>query len=220
MWRAGHICLLALAASTLLLSPTIVRAERVYYEVNGHRYWYNPNSKRGKERAAQELAAKELAATEAAKGARIAQQDETPFRKLMNFFGASSVNQQPADVAPNDTRQTARPATERRLSRTLDDTGQIVTGTISQSVKPSAPNQAANGRPAQTPAVDAQAMVATPIAWATSLPVPPGPPVIKTITYDFAQGIKHTRLTDGRIYEEAFDPKAFYAGRAQGPYEP
>jgi hypothetical protein len=207
--------LLALAASTVLCSPTTVSAERVYYEVNGHRYWYNPNSKRAKERAAQELAAKELAATE--ESAR-AQQEDTPFRKLMNFFGASStVSQQSAGVAPNETRQTARPATERRLSRTLDETGQIVTGALSQNIKPSGPNH--NARPSQTPSVDPEAAVVMPMAWATSLPVPPGPTVIKSITYDFAQGIKHTRLTDGTVYEEAFDPKAFYTGRAQGPYE-
>jgi hypothetical protein len=219
LWRSRQSCLLVIAGATLLLLPTSVRAERVYYEVNGHRYWYNPNSKRGKERAAQDLAGKELAATEA-EAARRAQQDETPFRKLMNFFGVSSVSQQSTDVAPNEARQSGRPATERRFSRTLDDTGQMVTGAISQNIKPSAPNQPANARPPQTFPVDAEATLVTPIAWATSLPVPPGPTVIKSITYDFAQGIKHTRLTDGTIYEEAFDPKAFYTGRPQGPYEP
>jgi hypothetical protein len=229
MWSARHTCCLGIAAAGLLLPPTGASAERVYYEVNGHQYWYNPNSKRGRERAAQELAAKEFAAREAAEAAQRAQQEETPFRKFMNFFGASTerASQQAVTAQSEerlDARRTARPDREServKASRRLEEAGQLATGTLAPTVKTNAPaaSVAARSPDANREASESTDLV-TPVAWAAFLLPPPGPTVIKTITYDFVAGVKHVRLTDGTMYEEAFDPKAFYKGRVQGPYEP
>jgi hypothetical protein len=126
-----------LGFSALGVCTTLSGAEagRIYYTKNGHKYWFNTNSPRGKA----------LAATRAAEQRRVMTKEAV----------ARKAEQPPEPTAV---------AVSRKSEPVL-------------SMMP---------------------------------PAPHSPNPIRSISYDFEKGVKRTVMIDSTVFDEPFDPRAFF----------
>ena len=127
--------LLGLSALGVCTTLSGAEAGRIYYTKNGHKYWFNTNSPRGKALAATRAAEQRRAMTKAA----VAQKTEE--------------------------------------------------------------------RPEPTPV--AVARNSEPVL-SMMPPAPHSPNPIRSISYDFEKGVKRTVMIDGTVFDEPFDPRAFF----------
>jgi hypothetical protein len=127
--------LLGLSALGVCTTLSGAEAGRIYYTKNGHKYWFNTNSPRGKA----------LAATRA-----------TEQRRAMTKAAVA----QNAEERPEPTAV----AVSRKSEPVL-------------SMMP---------------------------------PAPHSPNPIRSISYDFEKGVKRTVMIDGTVFDEPFDPRAFF----------
>jgi hypothetical protein len=127
--------LLGLSALGVCTTLSGAEAGRIYYTKNGHKYWFNTNSPRGKALAATRAAEQRRAMTKAA----VAQN---------------------AEERPEPTAV----AVSRKSEPVL-------------SMMP---------------------------------PAPHSPNPIRSISYDFEKGVKRTVMIDGTVFDEPFDPRAFF----------
>ena len=127
--------LLGLSALGVCTTLSGAEAGRIYYTKNGHKYWFNTNSPRGKALAATRAAEQRRAMTKAA----VAQN---------------------AEERPEPTAV----AVSRKSEPVL-------------SMMP---------------------------------PAPHSPDPIRSISYDFEKGVKRTVMIDGAVFDEPFDPRAFF----------
>ena len=135
MFPRQRAAFLGLSALGVCATLSGAEAGRIYYTKNGHKYWFNTNSPRGKA----------LAATRAA---------------------------------------------EQRRAKTK-----------------AAVAQKAEHRPEPTPV--AVARNSEPVL-SMMPPAPHSPNPIRSISYDFEKGVKRTVMIDGTVFDEPFDPRAFF----------
>ena len=110
-------------------------AGRIYYTKDGHKYWFNTNSPRGKALAATRAADQRRAMTKAAVARKV---------------------EQPPEPTPVAVVRNSEPVL---------------------SMMP---------------------------------PAPHSPNPIRSISYDFEKGVKRTVMIDGTVFDEPFDPRAFF----------
>jgi hypothetical protein len=204
-----------IAAATIVLGATIAGAEarKVSYTINGQRFTYDTNAP-----DQVESARKRIDAANAADAAKAKADAERAGNPLVATFGSqlqrdaaqakARLDQVLAEEAQNDaTLKRQRAAREeQRRKRTGEETAQAA------PAKEAAETAAAEPAPT-TPAPDPVPAAATP-APAAPAPVPIAEPIvqdqgsqapIKSVSFDFASGIKTTIMTDGSIHEEPFD---------------
>jgi hypothetical protein len=127
--------LLGLSALGVCTTLSGAEAGRIYYTKNGHKYWFNTNSPRGKA----------LAAT------RVAEQ-----RRAMTMVAIAQKAEQRPEPTPVAVARNSEPVL---------------------SMMP---------------------------------PAPQSPNPIRSISYDFEKGVKRTVMIDGTVFDEPFDPGAFF----------
>jgi hypothetical protein len=127
--------LVALSAFGVCATFGSAEAGRIYYTKNGHKYWFDINSPRGKALVAKRAAEQRWATT-----------------KLVNV-------------------------------QKTDEGAQSAAVSVSQHSAP------------------VRSMI---------LPAPHNPSPIRSISYDFQNGIKRTVMIDGAVFDEPFDPRAFF----------
>ena len=82
--------LLGLSALGVCTTLSGAEAGRIYYTKNGHKYWFNTNSPRGKALAATRAAEQRRAMTKVAVAQKAEQRPEpTPLRSLANLSRCS-----------------------------------------------------------------------------------------------------------------------------------
>jgi hypothetical protein len=207
--------LILLGASAIALGAMIggVEAKKVYYKIDGKRYWYDTNN-----RAQAAAARKRMAAAKAAAAAKAKAEAEREKYPLVKLFG--SPTQWEAEKAEDQVEKltagkeeflavsrgsrTEKPVRSERRDRDVKSTGSIAVATVgaasaaSAKETPSAPSQEAHVRVAT-----ASGEMYAP---AYSQPVQAGSqPQVKSVVFDVASGIKTTFMTDGSIREELFD---------------
>jgi hypothetical protein len=127
--------LLGLSALGVCTTLSGAEAGRIYYTKNGHKYWFNTNSPRGKA----------LAATRAAEQ-----------RRAMTKAAVAQMTEEPPEPTPVAVSRKSEPVL---------------------SMMP---------------------------------PAPHSPNPIRSISYDFEKGVKRTVMIDGTVFDEPFDPRAFF----------
>jgi hypothetical protein len=135
MFPRQRAALLGLSALGVCATLSGAEAGHIYYTKNGHKYWFNTNSPRGKALAATRAAEQRRAKTKAAVAQKAEHQPEPT----------------PVAVARN-----------------------------SEPVLSMMP------------------------------PAPQSPNPIRSISYDFEKGVKRTMMIDGAVFDEPFDPRAFF----------
>ena len=127
--------LLGLSALGVCTTLSGAEAGRIYYTKNGHKYWFNTNSPRGKT----------LVATRAAEQ-----------RRAMTKTAVAQKTEEPPEPTPVAVSRNSEPVL---------------------SMMP---------------------------------PAPHSPNPIRSISYDFEKGVKRTVMIDGAVFDEPFDPRAFF----------
>src|SRR4051795_3201959 len=135
MYLLKMSALVTLLALNVCATSGAAEAGRIYYTKNGHQYWFNTNSPRGKALAATRAAEQRRAMTKAAVAQKAEERPEPT----------------PVAVARN-----------------------------SEPVLSMLP------------------------------PAPHSPNPIRSISYDFERGVKRTVMIDGAVFDEPFDPRAFF----------
>jgi membrane protein involved in colicin uptake len=182
-------------------------AKKVYYEIDGQRYWYSTNN-RQQVREARER----INAANAADAAKAKAQAERAANPLAAVFGSpaqaaakeaeararQAVAGQPgsaaaggAETAASEARETRR--ARRRVAREVRRTQRIETARaapgrlIQASAAPKPERPSASKAAAKEPAGTAPA------------------PAVKSVFYDLSTGIKTVQMSDGTVHEEPFD---------------
>jgi hypothetical protein len=204
-----------IAVTTVVLGATIAGAEarKVSYEINGQRFTYDTNNP-----DQVEAARKRIDAANAADAAKAKADAERAANPLVATFGSqlqreaaqakARLDQVLAEQAQTDAALKRQRAAreEQRRKRTEEETAQAAPA--EEATETTAAEQA----PA-APAPDPVPAAATP-APAAPAPVPIAEPIvqnqgsqaaIKSVSFDFASGIRTTIMSDGSIHEEPFD---------------
>lgn len=201
--------LILLGASTIALAATAkgVEAKKVYYTIDGKRYWYSTNN-----RAQVEAARKRIAEAKA----KAEEREKYPLLKL--FAPREGADKAVAEAAtgPKDEFLTVsrgprieQPARRERQSRDVRSTGSAAVAAMATASVAAA---AAEGRTPPTAAGPTPVQVASA---AGGMPVSATPqsmssiPQVKAVVFDVTSGIKTTFLTDGSVREELFDADTF-----------
>jgi hypothetical protein len=193
--RLPRVIGLALLASWMVCGPAL--AERVYYEVNGHRYWRNAKHRKAKRTVEV--------------GAAAAADRDRPQANLARLLGVAPVGGGESAREPS-TQQTSQVDHRRWRRPRLGGWRYRMRLASLRRAESRAAVAASRRTPAPAPeeAAPAPATPPAPPPVVTLPAPPPGPFPVDTVTYEFSSGTKTTKLKDGTVYVERFDPQAFF----------